>query len=149
MGAGMGGSVQMVSLKRKKKARELGMDINEGNARALITAFSASMSQKDKEQPLISATAPVSDYEAQMAAINAQIAMNQYLMMRQMEQMERGDKKAVETQRLMMEQMKAMNGMVNDAETYDPSSFALFQQQWQLRQQGKEPVLATKESTAL
>jgi len=127
------------------------MDVNEGNARALITAFSASMSRKDKEQPLISATTPVSDYEAQMAAINAQIAMNQYLMMRQMEQMESaGDGKASESQRLMMQQMKQMNGMVNDAQTYDPSSFALFQQQWQLRQQEtKQPVMSTRESTAL
>ena len=59
----------------------------------------------------------VSDYDAQMAALNAQIAMNQYLMMKQMEYIQqknktkkdKKNKNLSEMQQLMMDQMQVID----------------------------------------
>merc|ERR1712083_1093787 len=101
----------------------------------------------DKKLPLMADSEPVSDYDAQMAAINAQIAMNQYLMMKQMERMEvhnSNTRDNSEFQTSMMEQMQQMNGMINMSTPYDPAMFQRFQEQWQAYHQTEPEKLENK-----
>jgi len=84
----------------------------------------------------------ISDYDAQMAALNAQIAMNQYLMMQQMEYMQNNndnDNNTSQRQQLMMQQMQQMNGMINMSQPYDPNSFQQFNNEWEQQRNDYQP----------
>ena len=115
--------------------KDIKPNINEGNAIAMMGAFKENVRDAQKK-PLKSE--PVSDYDAQMAALNAQIAMNQYLMMKQLEVIQKKKNKAKgqndnnlsEMQQLMMDQMQVMNGMINMNKPYDPNQFKQWNDQW-------------------
>ena len=157
-----GGNVEMVhignawGMKQVSNLTEL-TEVDEGNVKESNGVFaghsSPVKSTDDKRLPLMQNTGPISDFDAKMAAINAQIAMNQYLMMKQMERMEvhsGNTRDNSEFQTMMMEHMQQMNGMITMDTPYDPAMFQRFQEQWHAYHQPDPTELENKhKSTAL
>jgi len=140
-----GAGIEMVGM-GGKGGKNIKPMINEGNAIAMMGAFKANVKDPQK-QPLNSGPAqPVTDYDAQMAALNAQIAMNQYLMMKQLEVIQQKKNKEngnnndnnnlSEMQQLMMDQMQVMNGMINMNKPYDPNQFNQWNDEWKQQRGG-------------
>ena len=82
-------------------------------------------------------------YDAKMNALNAQIAMNQYLMMQQMEEMKQreklNDNQLNEMEKMMKQQMELMNSMINNGQKYDVDKFQEFNNHWiNIQNQQKE-----------
>merc|ERR1719195_1253164 len=121
----------------RKSIKDLGLkDINVANAKAIINTAVGRKKKSEQNLPLIKMnqeSIESSDYHIQMAAINAKIAMTQYLMMKQMEVMDVHQSSAQdnsEFQTMMIREMQRMNGMEEADTPYDPAMFQRFKEQW-------------------
>jgi len=133
----------------------------EHEAIAMMDTFKSTVIENDHKQSLLPTTTTSPDpnlnlnssssslhtngdeYEAKMAALNAQIAMNQYLMMKQMEFMKQ-EKKATQSwtqgmQQLMGKHMQRMMDMIAMNMPYQTDHFAELNQEWQQQQEYQPP----------
>merc|ERR1712129_439351 len=101
---------------------------------------------KEGKSETLLANDALSEYEEQMNELNAQIAMNQYLMMKQMEYVDENEDMP-ELKTLMLEQMERIKCMIDMSVPYDASIFYKFNQEWQQRtdKDYKPPLPSTKE----
>jgi len=91
-----------------------------------------------KKQGLLQNDAMSAEYEQEMNALNAQIAMNQYLMMKQMQYVDENEENMPNLKQMMMEQMERMKSMIDMTVPYDANIFKEFNNEWNKQQQQQQ-----------
>merc|ERR1712228_123832 len=91
-------------------------------------------SEGKKQKGLLANDALSKEYDEEMAALNAQIAMNQYLMMKQMQYVDENEQ-GIGLKQMMMEQMERMKSMIDMSVPYDAKMFQEFNNEWKQQQQ--------------